>query len=249
MLFQPDPHNIEIVASLSRVSTTETRLSLVASGLFDEPSPTIGWTFYITGLTGQPCSSLTASSSVPAMRTLRQSQTGTDSYEIQGESSRTAEAIAFVDVRVCWSHSSPIATSGAYLSAALPEIFAGEDQGSLTRVLSLPGNSLFQYSLQSGTPPSAINSHSWLWSSSLSQNIDSPSSSEIPVAAASIVGLQWDNNKAFVSGILLGVAGGAVVTLITGLLGAVDEARKRRLRRPGEGAGIGGELSDKVGGP
>jgi hypothetical protein len=228
-LFEPVPQNFEVVANLSQLVGGTARLSLIASGSFRPTTRVVSWQFDLSHLTGHPCSNLGPNSGVPPMVALRQTRQGPNSYDISGSSTTSASTEVFADVRVCWGSDPPIVTNGPFLSAALPQVLAGIDQGSLTRVLRLEGTSLFEYSLQSGTSPTVTTGRSLLWTNPLSQNVDSPSSEELPVSGASIPGLQRDNQRSFISGILLGIAGGAFVTLLASIVTKLDD--KKRLER------------------
>ncbi len=68
----------------------------------------------------------------------------------------------------------------------------------------------------------------------LSGEIQDQARYEIPVIASSLPGLQHDNQNAFYSGILFGIAGGAGVSLIPALLDAVDRRKSRNEAAAGE---------------
>ena len=52
-----------------------------------------------------------------------------------------------------------------------------------------------------------------------------------PPHRPNVAGLQWQSKKVFIGGVLLGITTGALVTLMTSVLGTADKSRKRRLQR------------------
>ena len=139
-------------------------------------------------------------------------------------------------VDLCWKSRSPLTISGLYISAALPPIRASVDQaGTVTRRLALLGTSLSAYTLAGGITPTKVDPHSWNWTSPLSADPANQASAEIPVIGSNIIGLQHDNRDAFLSGIFLGIAGGAAVSGVVALLDVLS--RRIAGRKPSVGAG------------
>jgi hypothetical protein len=129
-----------------------------------------------------------------------------------------------------WASDGPTRAKGAYLSASFPAIhgiaaqdgvavFEASDNevagdlatGTITRVLQITHGDTADFSLQSDPHPSASTEQSWTWTTQ-----DSPQL--IQVAAINTSDTQRENNNAFYSGILFGIAGAALVALITELV-------------------------------
>jgi len=129
---------------------------------------------------------------------------------------------------IVWRDDSPVATNEQYLSAAFPTLSLGLSTGTVTTQLIMAR--LFDYTFQSGTPPSFTNSIQWNWA-----NIPVPhtpgGNSPISFVAANLVGVQRANRNAFYAGILLGIAAAVAVALLTNVLAAIDKKRRRRKKR------------------
>ena len=127
-----------------------------------------------------------------------------------------------------WPAASPVQGEGAYLSARFPPVHgipvsqqlaladadAAGDQasGSVTRVLHLTDALTQNFNVQSDPLPTVTNEESWTW-----VNHDVPQA--IQVAAINSSALQHENNNALYAGVLFGVAGAALIALITELIG------------------------------
>ena len=134
---------------------------------------------------------------------------------------------SYVPTGIClhWDSGAPINLRGAYLSARFPPIqgissnifFTGEPMTgdlathSVTRSLGPVDGPTANFSIQTDPQPTDTYGRTWAWVTE-----DSPQ--VIQVAAVNTSELDQENNNAFVSGILFGVAGGALVTLITELV-------------------------------
>jgi hypothetical protein len=107
----------------------------------------------------------------------------------------------------------------------------------VTRSLGpLRGTSLSAYTLAVGIAPTKIDSRSWNWTSPLSDNSASQASAGIGVIGSSVVGLQHENFDAFLSGIFLGIAGGAAVAGVVALLDVVSRRVAGRKSPVGTGS-------------
>ena len=165
------------------------------------------------------------------MKPLSVPEETTDSYLIQGElPTAGVPGLPLFGVYCYWIDGVAIATSGPYASASIPSVTAGLDKGEVTRQLIL-AQPTSDYSLQTQTPPALTEVQGWQWSGLLTHGTGSLSSSAIPLTAANVAGLQWQSKKVFIGGVLLGIATGALVTLMTSVLGTADKSRKRRLKR------------------
>jgi hypothetical protein len=227
---------MNVEADLNESSTKAAALGIQVYGRF---VPSVGeahWIVGFTGLTGRPC----FLHGVAADRSLSSGSVGPDEYNVSGTSTDPQPFAPLLEVEVCWTASSPIALNGPYLSAAVPQVTAGQDAGSLTRTLDIPSVDLLDYSLQAGTSPSVTTAHSYVWTAPLSEDTGSLSSSELPVSAVSLAGLQAESARNFLAGILLGVSASAVVALFVNLAGSFDKARSSSTR---SGPGVVGDAT------
>ena len=219
------PRDLSVYSFLEQDDARVTELAVDAVGDFAPGRPRIRWTLTIHAFTGRLCRPPAHGTGLMPMRGFR------GDYEISGNASVPAMAgQPFLDVELCWDSGAPLVTSGSYLSAALPPIFAPDEQGTVTRSLLLSGTSLSDYSLAGGIAPTAVSASSWSWTAPLGSQYQSQSRSEIPVIGSSLPGLQQDNNGIFLSGIFFGIAGGAAVSIVPAWLDASD----RRKARAGE---------------
>ncbi len=222
------PGSLSVYSYLRQLSSERARLTLEVYGNFRARVSPIAWTLDVMGFSGYNCKPRPAP--VPSERISGPVSARAAGYVIKGSSSGVPPGQTrdqpFLFVRFCWQRSSPIVSSGSYLSAELPRVTLAEGTGTVTRTLQLPGETLSQYTLQGGVSPGAMNGTQWVWKSALSNNLDSQASAPIPVIAASIAGLQQDNHRAFLSGIFFGVAGAALVTLIPESFGAAGRRRE-----------------------
>ena len=197
------------------------KLIVTASGEFGRHQSSVGWTLDIRGFTGYLCPGQAPLRMVPFI------QQGKNAYIINGRSAVSQlGGSPFLAVRLCWDRGAPLIANGSYVSAALSPVLAGTP-GTLTRSLVLNGSSLSSYTLAGGIPPTEESAQAWIWSGSLSGEVQDQARYEIPIIAASLPGIQHDNHNAFYSGILFGIAGGAAVSLIPALLDAVDRFKSR----------------------
>jgi hypothetical protein len=194
------------------------KLIVAATGEFARNQSSVGWTLDIQRFNGYLCPGQASLQMVPL------TQQGKNAYYIAGSSPvYSIGGSPFLDIKLCWDRGAPLITSGSYLSAALsPVLVSGASTGTLARGLELSGSSLSSYTLAGGISPTEESAQAWIWSSSLSGEVQDQARYEIPVIASSLPGLQHDNKDAFYSGILFGIAGGAAVSLIPALLDAVD---------------------------
>ena len=152
---------------------------------------------------------------------------------------RPVEKTAPFYLRIRWREHAPVALDGAYLSAQLPGVVLYWPGGApasipMTTTLTPRAGDAGQFSLQATTGPSVTGARSWAWHLDVAARATTsgakPSARFDPIAfsAASVAETQQENVRAFLSGVLLGIAGGAVITLIAELI------KIRRVRRAGE---------------
>jgi hypothetical protein len=142
---------------------------------------------------------------------------------------RPVDAGAPFYLRIRWREHAPVALDGAYLSAQLPGVvlsWPGDPPASIpmTTILTPRAGDLGQFSLQATTGPSVTGARSWTWHLDSAAHVATvgaqPSAGFDPIAfsAASVAETQQETVRAFIAGVLLGVAGGAVITLIAELI-------------------------------
>lgn len=134
---------------------------------------------------------------------------------------------------VHWDSAAPLNVSGPYLSARFPPLrgmskdvpYTQEPQvgdlgaGSVRRVLYLNAGNTADFAVQSDPHPTVTVPTSWAWAIK-----DTPQ--VIQVAATNSSDAQRENNNAFYSGVLFGVVGGALISLITELVMPLHRRRR-----------------------
>jgi len=163
----------------------------------------------------------------------RSARTASNVLGLYGQSPRVGRAGDFApiaEVDLCWKSDLPLAFDGEFASATLPAVKAvSESDGSslpldLTRTLYFenirenPHPITAEYSLQAGTLPTSTDPNGWHWSGSLGGG-------SVQVTTVDISVSQHEAYLGFVSGVLFGVVGGAVVLILQEILEPI------RLRR------------------
>jgi hypothetical protein len=143
---------------------------------------------------------------------------------------------------LCWSHDAPLAFRGVYATAAIPPIIVtsvGRQASSVNVTRSLYfGNPLqvtqpitSEYAIQTGSLPSGTDPFGWHWAS----NQDGL----IQLIAINIAVSQHESYLGFISGVMFGIAGGALVVFVQEILepighrrrGAADESETKKQRK------------------
>lgn len=134
-------------------------------------------------------------------------------------------------VRLCWPSDGPVAKNGAYLSARFPalSVFVPNDSVGVTRRLNLGSLDASDYAVQSLHQPTSVTQGGWQWAPRLTQILPQP----LNFAAVDTSETQHDSYQAFLSGVLFGVAGGALVALIQELVAPFRARRELRPPEPG----------------
>lgn len=136
-------------------------------------------------------------------------------------------------VELCWSAEAPVQTNGAYLSARIPlllpyapnEADAAPDR--VTRQLNLGSGYSGDYNIQSEVHPTSVTSGGWQWSPR------TPGAVPISFTAVNTSDTQHDSYQAFLSGIVFGVAGGALIALVQELVAPFRSRQELRPPEPG----------------
>jgi hypothetical protein len=135
-------------------------------------------------------------------------------------------------VDLCWTRDLPAAVDGEFTSVSLPTVTPVPEGNSSFRVdvtRSLCFENIIQrhqpitaeYSLQAGTLPTSTDPFGWHWSASQGDLVQ--------VTATNIPVSQHEAYLGFVSGVLFGVVGGAVVLVLQEIL---EPLRLRRRTQP-----------------
>ena len=132
-------------------------------------------------------------------------------------------------LKVCWSSDAPVGRNGAYLTALFPPVspFSGAGAYAVTRQLNLGAADAADYVLQSIAQPTSVTQGGWQWSPRFA------AAQPITLSAVDTSETQHDSYQAFLSGILLGVAGGALVALIQELVAPFRSRRELAPPEPG----------------
>jgi hypothetical protein len=139
-------------------------------------------------------------------------------------------------VRLCWPSDGPVALNGAYLNARFPptEVFAKTNDSEKVAYQLTLGSSdanTADFNVQSLQHPTTSTDTAWLWKAG---SFGSLIAQALTFTGVNTSETQHDSYNAFLSGIIFGVAGGALVSLIAEL---VAPLRLRRERVPPEPSG------------
>jgi len=223
----PAPLRLSIDSFLEQAST-QPELILTASGVFAQHQKISNWSINVQGFTGYICPHQTAVNAV------RLPRGGPHDYYLYGRAALSAISGApFVTIKLCWNSGAPLVTNGAYVSADLPAVLAPMGQaGTVTRILVLSHPPMSDYTPAGGVLPAVASGQGWFWNSNISDSLESQGRFDIPVIASSLPGLEHANRLALYAGILFGIAGGALVSLLPALHDAVE--RRNTKQEPGE---------------
>ena len=139
-----------------------------------------------------------------------------------------------------WSSASPIQAEGAYSSARFPPVHGiavqpngladqadaiaqpdgsgDQNAGTVTRVFDLRDDFTADFNAQSDPLPAVTGAQSRMW-----VNHDIPQA--VQLSAINSTDVQRENNNAFYAGIFFGIAGGALVAVITELVGPLTRRK------------------------
>lgn len=140
-----------------------------------------------------------------------------DSLMISGHRpGRVAAGVSglIADVAVCWTANAPIEKRAQYLSATIPlvDIDPLSDPGARGKINAtiIPWDGTDKYSVQAGTLPTTTAFGKWKW--------ENANGFFEGLTAIDFAESQADAYHGFLSGVFLGVTGGALIGLITELL-------------------------------
>lgn len=169
----------------------------------------------------------------------RETRAASNFLGLQGQSPGAVPAnilAPIAEVNLCWTRDLPMAVDGEFTSAALPTVLAVPEGNSsfrldVTRSLSFENPVQRQqpitaeYALQAGTLPDSTDPFWWHWSSSRGGLVQ--------VTAENIPVSQHEAYLGFVSGVLFGIVGGAIVLVLQEIL---EPIRRRRHTQPSANA-------------
>jgi hypothetical protein len=195
--------------TLTRTSEGGAVLDLDVDPLTD-PSPADNatpWTLQVTGLgSGRVCSA-----GQRLVHTVL--NVGSDTGQIITVHIVAVQGRGQVSVNFCWSPgaAAPVALSGSYLSAQFPG-FVGTGINSTYRQFYPNAGNGEDFIIQSQPQPTYEDADTWIW------NGGTQPTEPLGVAAFNVSNNQHDAYRGFLSGIALGVAGAALIGLVTELL-------------------------------
>ena len=145
-----------------------------------------------------------------------------------------ADSLApIAEVDLCWTNDRPMAFDGEFASASLPGIEAPSSGDDFGPALDLTRNLYFdnyqenmqpvtaQYSLQAGTLPTSTDPDGWHWAAG-------EGNGSVQLTATNIQVSQHEAYLGFLSGVLFGVVGGAVVLILQELLEPIRIRRRAK---------------------
>ena len=132
-------------------------------------------------------------------------------------------------VQLCWLSNGPVQLNGPYLNAQFPSVDARSNSQNgfidvpTTVVLYPNAGNTADYVIQSPTTPTASTAESWQWSTEPTSGASNPRLSAVSTSAS-----QHQTFRGFLSGIALGLAGGALIAILLELVGPISRARDAR---------------------
>lgn len=164
-------------------------------------------------------SELKLSPSTSAARTCSTNPEYTNPVQIVGRGPMRIEA--------CWSSGGPVQANGAYPSARFFPVQQGVQGVRLIRQLNVGVGTTSDCSIQSVVLPDDDYLVGWQWST------EPPAGSDLAVSAVDASETQHDSYQAFLSGLVFGVAGDALVALIQELVAPFRTRKELRPPEPG----------------
>jgi hypothetical protein len=130
-------------------------------------------------------------------------------------------------VSLCWSSNGPVNLNGSYLNAQFPQVDVNSHDQFLavpmTNVLYPDDGNTADFVIQSPATPTTTSADSWQWSSSTTS-----ASSVLHLSAVNTSASQHQSFQGFLSGLALGLAGGALIAILLELVGPISRARDAR---------------------
>lgn len=146
---------------------------------------------------------------------------GVPSYEVKSKGP--------MSVALCWSSDGPVNLNGPYLSAQFPDVDAHSNSQNryvevpMTLVLNADSGNTADYVIQSPSTPTTLSADSWQWSAQTTT-----ASALLRLSAVDTSASQHETFTGFLSGLALGLAGGALIAILLELVGPLSRARDAR---------------------
>jgi hypothetical protein len=166
----------------------------------------------------------------------RSTKTAANVLGLYGQSPSAVQAgnlSPVAEVDLCWKSDAPMAFDGEYTSAALPALTVVSQTSGTSFPVDLTRSLYFEnyiqlhqpitaeYSLQAGTLPTSTDPFGWHWSGS-------QGAGTIELTAVNISISQHEAYLGFLSGVLFGIVGGALVLILQEILEPVRSRRRAR---------------------
>ena len=137
-------------------------------------------------------------------------------------------------IRLCWQSNGPVARNGAYLNAQFPVLYvdAAGDPQAVPRYLDLGSPDVPDYASESSLQsPTSATQGGWQWAPrvSLVDRISVP----LSFSAVNTSETQHDTYETFLSGIVFGLAGGALIALVQEFVAPFRTRKELRPPEPG----------------
>jgi hypothetical protein len=148
-------------------------------------------------------------------------------------SAKSGDLVPVAEVDLCWNSDRPMAFDGEFAAASLPGVSTYLENGASTIPVSLTRSLYFdnphedqqpltaEYSLQAGTLPTSTDPDGWHWAAGTGDGT-------VQLTATNIQESQHEAYLGFVSGVLFGVVGGALVLILQELLEPIRPRRRKR---------------------
>lgn len=155
---------------------------------------------------------------------------------ISGQSPSSNQAgglVPVAEVDLCWTSDRPMAFDGEFAAASLPGVSTYLKNGASPIPVSLTRSLYFdnphedqqpvtaEYSLQAGTLPTSTDPNGWHWAADRGDGT-------VQLTATNLQESQHEAYLGFVSGVLFGVVGGALVLILQELLEPIRPWRRTR---------------------
>jgi hypothetical protein len=130
-------------------------------------------------------------------------------------------------ISLCWSSHGPVNLNGSFLNAQFPQLDVNSHNQFLavrmTNVLYPDDGDTADFVIQSPATPTTTSADSWQWTASTTS-----ANSLLRLSAVNTSASQHQTFQGFLSGLALGLAGGALIAILLELVGPISRARDAR---------------------
>ncbi len=221
--------DLYVVLSLEQTKEPRTELIINALGTPRTSQSTLNSVIGVFGFTGQFCTPKQYHNRVISAG--RYNYLDFDTMPISHQAAPAGvpgSSDLLLVVHLCWNDHPLLEVNSSSFSVNFPVILFQDQTGVVSSNLDLPNVDLSDYSASGGASPSGAGEHIWTWSSPLSGVSGSRPYADLLVSGSNSSQVQRENDDAFDSGILFGIASGAVLALIPGLPIVADRVKSRR---------------------